>query len=61
MTDMNSEYETIAKARTYLGTIISAPKGRFVEMDLMLLHQAHDELLRAIRAMDKKPSVPRAG
>ena len=61
MTDMNTEYETIAKARTYLGTIIPAPTGRFVEMDVALLHQAHDELLRALRAMDKKPSIPRAG
>lgn len=57
----DTEYDTIAKARGYLGMIISGPKGRFVEMDLMLLHQAHDEVLRAIRAMDKKPSVPRAG
>jgi hypothetical protein len=48
----DTEYDTIANARVYLGMIISAPKGRFVEMDLMLLHQAHDELLRAIRAME---------
>lgn len=57
----DTEYDTIAKARGYLGMIISAPKGRFVEMDLMLLHQAHDELLRGIRVMDKKPSELGAG
>ena len=57
----DTEYDTIAKARAYLGIIISAPKGRFVEMDVTLLHRAHDELLRALREMDKNPSVPRAG
>ena len=57
----DTEYDTIAKARAYLGIIISAPTGRFVEMDVALLHQAHDELLRALRAMDKKPSESRAG
>ena len=30
----DTEYDTIAKARAYLGMIISAPKGRFVEMDV---------------------------
>ena len=35
-----TEYDTIAKARAYLGmAIISAPKGRFVEMDVTLLHR----------------------
>jgi len=59
--ETDTEYDTIAKTRAYLGMIISAPKGRFVEMDVTLLHRAHDELLRALREMDKNPSVPRAG